>query len=425
MKICFVIDARSPHARNWIRYFVQMNHEVHVISSYPISPESLEGTSLYMVPLTFFDLVRFNKGTKSASEPQGNSLTAAYLQNSWISKLIYNNALFIAAMFFRYWITSIEIFRYTNTICKLIEEIQPDIIHAMRIPFEGILAAKATPSGLPVLISVWGNDFTLFAKRYPLIGWQTKQTMQRADALHCDCQRDLRLAKIWGFKPDKPAIVLPSAGGIQTSIFYPGPISGTLREELRIPDDASVVINPRGFRGYVRNDIFFRAIRLVLEQRPNVVFLCSAMEGNPMAERWVRSLNISHAVRLLPIVPRDHMADFFRLAQVTVSPSVHDGTPNTLLEAMACGCFPVAGDIESIREWITDGVNGLLCDPTDPQSLARAILRALDDTDLRYRAREHNLKLIAERAEYGKVMAQAEQFYYQIVEYALSKRKRN
>jgi glycosyltransferase involved in cell wall biosynthesis len=91
---------------------------------------------------------------------------------------------------------------------------------------------------------------------------------------------------------------------------------------------------------------------------------------------------------------------------------------------MACGCFPVAGDIESIREWITDSVNGLLCDPTDPQSLAQAILRALNDTDLRYRAREHNLKLIVERAEYGKVMAQAEQFYYKVIEHARSKRER-
>jgi glycosyltransferase involved in cell wall biosynthesis len=121
-------------------------------------------------------------------------------------------------------------------------------------------------------------------------------------------------------------------------------------------------------------------------------------------------------VRLLPSVLREQMADLFRLASVAVSPSLHDGTPNTLLEAMACGCFPVAGDIESVREWITEGVNGLLCDPTKPDTLAYAIIQAIGDIGMRDTAREHNLRLIAERAEYGKVMRQAEEFYFRIVE---------
>ena len=49
------------------------------------------------------------------------------------------------------------------------------------------------------------------------------------------------------------------------------------------------------------------------------------------------------------------MAAVFQGARVAVSPSTHDGTPNTLLEAMSCGSFPVAGDIESLREWIEPG----------------------------------------------------------------------
>ena len=68
------------------------------------------------------------------------------------------------------------------------------------------------------------------------------------------------------------------------------------------------------------------------------------------------------------------MADVFRRAQIVASPSIHDGTPNTLLEGIACGCFPVAGDLESIREWITPDENGLLFDSNDPQSIAKAIV---------------------------------------------------
>jgi glycosyltransferase involved in cell wall biosynthesis len=109
------------------------------------------------------------------------------------------------------------------------------------------------------------------------------------------------------------------------------------------------------------------------------------------------------------------MAELFRRSQVAVSPSTHDGTPNTLLEAMACGCFPVAGDLESLREWITPGANGLLVAPGDPRALADAILLALEQPAFRQRARQHNLRLISERAEYTKVMHIAEEFYRKVM----------
>ena len=92
-------------------------------------------------------------------------------------------------------------------------------------------------------------------------------------------------------------------------------------------------------------------------------------------------------MELLPPLPHScHGGGIFRSAAVLVSPSTHDGTPNTLLEGMACGCFPVAGDLESIREWITPGVNGLLVDPSDADALAEAILSALDQPELRAKA---------------------------------------
>lgn len=109
------------------------------------------------------------------------------------------------------------------------------------------------------------------------------------------------------------------------------------------------------------------------------------------------------------------MAGLFRQSQVVVSPSTHDGTPNTLLEALACGCFPVAGDLESIREWITPGENGLLVDPHNSQALADAILTALEKPELRAQAREHNLAMIQNRAEYRLVMKKATAFYTELI----------
>jgi glycosyltransferase involved in cell wall biosynthesis len=383
---------------------------VHVISSYPCPADVLPGARVYEFPVAFSRFSRPSPRGTSASASGESLLTMgiASLRTGALSGL---------ATAVRFWVGPLELQRYVQEVNQLITRISPDIVHAMRIPFEGILAAKATPAETPLLISVWGNDFTLWAGRNSIIARQTRQALQRADALHCDCKRDLDLAKhTWDFESRKPATVLPGAGGVQAELFYPGYSDPRLRHELNIADDAPVIFNPRGVRDYVRNDIFFQAIPRILVRYPTAIFVCAGMRSNPKAENWIRRLAIQDNVRLLPSIERERMAELFRMSSVAVSPSLHDGTPNTLLEAMACGCFPVAGDIDSVREWITDGSNGLLCDATDPNSLAGVIVRSLDDEDLRKGAKALNLQLIADRAEYGHVMQQAEEFYGSVVE---------
>jgi glycosyltransferase involved in cell wall biosynthesis len=153
----------------------------------------------------------------------------------------------------------------------------------------------------------------------------------------------------------------------------------------------------------------------VLERRPDVVFLCSAVQGNVKAKAWADERGIVRSVRLLPQVTHAEMADYFRLAQVMVSPSDHDGTPNTLLEAMACGAMPVVGDIEPIHEWLTDGENALIVDQRDPAAIGAAILRALGDETLRRSAAAVNWRMVQDRAAYDTSMARAEELYRAVI----------
>ncbi len=159
----------------------------------------------------------------------------------------------------------------------------------MRIPYEGMIAAMANPAA-PLLVSVWGNDFTLHAPATAQMGRLTRRTLQRATALHADCRRDIRLAHEWGFPQDRPYTVLPGGGGIQLDQFSPA----------EVPPAQPVVINPRGFRAYVRNDAFFQAIPLVLAEFPDARFLCPTMAGESQAQAWVAELGIGGRVDLLP-----------------------------------------------------------------------------------------------------------------------------
>jgi glycosyltransferase involved in cell wall biosynthesis len=393
MRLLFVVDGRSPIALNWIRYFVERGDDVHLVSTFACQP-GLPLSSLTIVPVAFSGL----KAGHSSHVPQKDRKSESLLWGSAFVRLRTRT---------RQWLGPLSLSFAARSLQTLVDGIHPDLIHAMRIPFEGMLASKiALPA--PLLVSIWGNDFTLHAPATPWMGRLTRQALAAASAVHADCQRDIRLAHDWGYPPQGPTIVIPGAGGIQLDVFYP---AAQTDQNLEPP----WVVNPRGIRAYIRNDAFFKAIPLVLDQVPRAQFFCIGMAGQPQAEGWLREYRIAANVHLTGPQTRLQMAEMFRRSKVAVSPSTHDGTPNTLLEAMACGAFPVAGDLESLREWITPGVNGLLVDPGDPRALADAILQGLLQPDLRQRARQVNLQLVSDRAEYGDVMRRAADFYQQMV----------
>ncbi len=401
MKLLFIADGRSPIARNWIRYFITNGSEVHLISTFDCARLSgLE--SLHFVPVAFSGLGRKRRKRTGGTD---NGRQSAFTSSKTIG----------LRTFMRHWLGPATVSRSSRQVRTLISELKPDLVHAMRIPFEGAIAAASDPAA-PLLISIWGNDFTLHASASPMMGSLTKRTLERTNALHADNRRDTDLAKKWGFADESLQLVLPGNGGVRREVFFPGEPGQSEHPALThiletLAPGVPVVVNPRGFRAYVRNDTFFESIPKVMDRVPSVVFLCPSMAGQRKAEEWIERLQIGDSVHLLPTLTPSDLAVVFRRAQVSVSPSEHDGTPNTLLEAMACGAYPVAGDLQSIREWIEDGKNGTLVNPASADQLAEATAQALENAELRERAAAENIRLVETRADYEQGMRRADDFY--------------
>ena len=400
MRLAFIADGRSPIAQGWISLLTERGHEVHLLSTFRCAPiPGIE--SLHFIPVAFSGMSE--QGERGEFHAPGGT------QGIGLRSVI------------RHWLGPLTLPRAAGTVRKILETLEVDLIHSLRIPFEGMVGASAQIQ-IPLVVSVWGNDFTLHARSSPGMKYHTRQALSRADALHADCKRDIRLAADWGFQQDRPTVVLPGGGGVVHDLFKPAiPEMGILRPEVRkqledLPVDSPIVVNPRGFRAYVRNDTFFQSIPGVVERVPGVKFLCPAMAGNQEANRWIAQLKVEGSVRLLPKLSQGEMAMVYRLSKVMVSPSEHDGTPNTFLEAIACGCFPVVGDLESLREWITDDENGLLVNPDDADALAQATSRALMSAELREKASKINQELIGERADRDQVAIAAERFYKEVIE---------
>jgi len=98
-----------------------------------------------------------------------------------------------------------------------------------------------------------------------------------------------------------------------------------------------------------------------------------------------------------------------------VQPSLHEGLPNTVLEAMAAGLPVVATAVGGTPEAVLDGVTGLLVHPGDPEALARAISRLLDDPATCQAMGQAGRERVAQNFTVERMIAQTETLYEQLL----------
>ena len=151
-----------------------------------------------------------------------------------------------------------------------------------------MLAADAY-TGVPLLISVWGNDFTLHAPSTWLMRHYTSWTMQVADALHADCQRDIRLGKQWGFDPATTHTGHARQWRRSRRIFF-----------IRLPSQwMTRSLSIHAASGLMCAMMYsFKAIPLVLARHPDAKFICASMAGEPQAMQWIKQLDIGRCCRI-------------------------------------------------------------------------------------------------------------------------------
>lgn len=102
----------------------------------------------------------------------------------------------------------------------------------------------------------------------------------------------------------------------------------------------------------------------------------------------IERLNIQDVVDMVGPMPQPEIIKFMKSANMMIAPSVisedgdRDGLPTVLLESMALGTPVISTQVAGIPELVQDGVTGLCVPPNDPEALADAIERLLDDPEL-------------------------------------------
>ena len=277
---------------------------------------------------------------------------------------------------------------------RVIRKLRPDIIHSIEMQAAGYLTMdvrrKYAGQFPPWIYSSWGSDLYFFG-RYPKHQARIREVLASCDYYIADCQRDVELAAKYGFRGHSLG-VFPAAGGYDISDMrrwvQPGPVSSRR------------VIALKGYMGWAgRANVALQALELCSESLKG--YKVALYLASPKVRRMARhAASITGApFTILPPSPNQEIIKLMGSSRIAIGVNVTDGTPASLLEAMAMGAFPIQSDTVSSGEWIKHGENGLLVPPEDPQAIAAAIQRALSDDSLVDRAAEINSRLILERID--------------------------
>ena len=172
-------------------------------------------------------------------------------------------------------------------------------------------------------------------------------------------------------KSTQAAVV--NGSGIDLDHFYQAPIQADHTVFLLI----ARLLKDKGIREYIE------AARIIKQYYPESVFLLvGPIDSNPAAipAEEVATWNNSDCIEYLGEVS-DVRAVIAR-STVYVLPSYREGTPRTVLEAMAMGRPIITTDVPGCRETVIEGYNGFLVSPRDPQALAETMERFITHPEL-------------------------------------------
>jgi glycosyltransferase involved in cell wall biosynthesis len=121
-----------------------------------------------------------------------------------------------------------------------------------------------------------------------------------------------------------------------------------------------------------------RALELLREQRPELhLAIAGRGEEGPALQAQARAAGFADRVHLLGL--RDDVGALLHAADLFVHPSLAEGLPLAVLEAMFAGCSIIATAVGAIPTVLADGAAGTLVPPADPVALAAAIEQMVDD----------------------------------------------
>lgn len=274
---------------------------------------------------------------------------------------------------------------------QIINEIQPDVVHSFEM--QGcsypILKTMNKFPKLKWIYSCWGNDLYYY-QQFSSHLKKIKQVLLRVNFLHTDCERDYKLAKALGFK-GKYLGIIPGGTGYK--------IADLIRHKRPINERKIILI-----KGY--QNLFGRGLNSVKAieklQFETKDFSIVIFGAHKEVMEYVDNNQLPFQVYHRHELTLDQLLKLMGKALIYIGNNISDGMPNTLLEAIVMGAFPIQSNPGGVTEEIIHhGGNGFLIEnPENVNEIKYLILQAITNQTLIEKAFEINIDVAEKRLDY-------------------------
>lgn len=221
-----------------------------------------------------------------------------------------------------------------------------------------------------------GTDVTDAAEK----GGATRRAVEGADLVTVVSRATRRDLLAWADLAPERVRVLPDT--VRDS-FVPGPPSEELRARLKLGPGPILLTVGRlaSAERYKGHESIFATLPALRAKFPTLVHVVAG-EGDDRTRLEARAVELGHdpaAVRFVGFVPEESLPDLYRLADLYVMPSTHEGFGIVYLEAAACGLRVVGGKGGGSADAVSTERIGVLVEATDIGALAATIERMLSE----------------------------------------------
>ncbi|HHY43136.1 MAG TPA: glycosyltransferase family 4 protein [Thermoanaerobacterales bacterium] len=189
-----------------------------------------------------------------------------------------------------------------------------------------------------------------------------------------------------------------------------------VREEYGIPANSDIIL----FVGVMNKATSHKGVKTLFNAFKKICkdtgsFLVMVGKGNMISNyiRICKDLEIDERVVFTGFIEESTLINFYRESKILILPSttIQEGFGMVLIEANACGKPVIGSKIGGIKYVIKDGETGLLVPPGDPDALADAIMKILDDEDLAHRMGSNGRRMVMEKYTWNKSAKMTERIF--------------
>ena len=266
-------------------------------------------------------------------------------------------------------------YRYAARVARVLEGIRPefdfDLIDAHWLYPDAFAAVRLGQwLGKPVVVTGRGSDVDEFLFRWPVRRF-ARAALRGAAQLVALTRRHREKMIEAGAEAERIAVI---PNGVDTALFCPGD-RAEARQALGLPPDGVVLLSA----GSIVHDKGYHHLLRGLAMLGGEARLCIAGPGDYRGtlERLARECGVAERVTFLGRVAQGQMPLWYRAADLFCFGSYHEGCPNAVLEALACGTPVVSTDVGGIPDLVIVGCSGILFKPRSDEAFAAALRTAL------------------------------------------------